>query len=338
MVSDNQSTASASTGLPLTSERRFAPGFWARLMGLARAGETVLTPLTLTLVDARGTSSFTPAECLGNVRRRRGLFWNTVVIDAPTRPIRIRGLSGAAARDWERALNKWLEPIRLASLEPLRALLREAARQSEAMWSGDHVVRASEHQSTVQTIERALSQLAGSRWGCWCCDADRSLELGLRAALQEAGLRRLAINNDVTRRTVAEFKNLFDSIESNPLTEAQRHACVMADDNNLVLAGAGTGKTSVVLGRIAYLLTSGLARPSQILAVAYNVDAAAELRERVSTRIPASRSPEEVSVRTFHAFGMDVIGAVEGRKPSISKLAEDQASRDSFVTAMVEEL
>jgi DNA helicase IV len=338
MVSDDQSTDSANSNLPLTSERRITPGFWAQVLGVARAGEAVLTPSTLTLVDARGTSSLAPVECLGDVQRRTGLFWNTLVIHAPTGPIRIRGLSRAAARDWEGALNKWLEPVRFASLEPLRALLREASRRSEATWSGDHFVRASEQQSTVQTIEQALSQLSGSNWDKWCSDTDRELEIGLRRALREAGPHRLAINQAFSQRAVAAFKDLFDSIEINPLTEAQRRACVMADDNNLVLAGAGTGKTSVVLGRIAYLLTSRIARPTEVLAVAYNVDAAAELRERIRTRIPGSNSPEEVSVRTFHAFGMDVIGAVEGRKTSISKLAEDPASRDSFVTTAVKQL
>jgi DNA helicase IV len=322
----------------LTGERRIVPAFWARALGVARAGEAVLTPSTLTVVGARGTSSLTPLQCLGDVQRRRVLFWNTLVIHAPTGPIRIRGLSGAAARDWEGALNEWLDPVRLDSLEPLRALQRDASRRSESTWLGDHFVRASEQQHTVQAVEHALSQLSGSKWDKWCSDTDRGLELGLRSALREAGPRRLAINETITQRAVAAFKDLFDSIESNPLTEVQRRACVMADDNNLVLAGAGTGKTSVVLGRIAYLLASGIARPSQILAVAYSADAAAELRERVRTRIQGTGSREEVAIRTFHAFGMDVIGAVEGRQPSISRLAEDQASRDSFVTRTVDQL
>jgi DNA helicase-4 len=140
------------------------------------------------------------------------------------------------------------------------------------------------------------------------------------------------------RESLSTFQSLFDSIEQHPLTEAQRRACVIADDNNLVLAGAGTGKTSVVLGRIAYLLMSQLAEPAEILALAYNRDAAAELAERVRTRIPPGRASGEGAVRTFHAFGTDVIAAVEGRKPSISKLAEDEAARDKFVISAIEQL
>lgn len=44
------------------------------------------------------------------------------------------------------------------------------------------------------------------------------------------------------------------TVESNPLTNKQRIACVTDIDNNLLLAGAGTGKTSVVVGKSGYLV------------------------------------------------------------------------------------
>ena len=49
------------------------------------------------------------------------------------------------------------------------------------------------------------------------------------------------------------IKNYFDNIESNPLTDLQRNACIIDEDNNLVLAGAGTGKTST-MGRQSWIL------------------------------------------------------------------------------------
>nr|WP_250548148.1 UvrD-helicase domain-containing protein [Pseudomonas congelans] len=50
-----------------------------------------------------------------------------------------------------------------------------------------------------------------------------------------------------------------------PLTAKQRLACIIDEDNNLVLAGAGTGKTSTTIGRVAFLVKSGQARPDEIL-------------------------------------------------------------------------
>ena len=57
-----------------------------------------------------------------------------------------------------------------------------------------------------------------------------------------------------------QFADYFDRVESNPLTESQRDACVIDEDNNLVLAGAGTGKTSTMVGRAGFLVKSGQAQ------------------------------------------------------------------------------
>ena len=102
-------------------------------------------------------------------------------------------------------------------------------------------------------------------------------------------------------------------------TDKQRLACVIDDDNNLVLAGAGTGKTSTVVGRVAYLVQSGLAKPSEILLLAFAKKAQQEMSERLQTRLGI----EGVSVNTFHSLGLQILATVEQGKPSISKYAED---------------
>ena len=71
------------------------------------------------------------------------------------------------------------------------------------------------------------------------------------------------------RRAKEKFSNYFDHVVSDPLTEKQRDACIIDEDNNLVLAGAGTGKTSTMIGRAGFLVKSGLAKPQQILMLAF---------------------------------------------------------------------
>lgn len=122
------------------------------------------------------------------------------------------------------------------------------------------------------------------------------------------------------REELERFKELFDSVESNPLTAKQREACVIDEDNNLVLAGAGTGKTSTMIGRAAYLLESGRAVDSDILMLAFGRKAAEEMEERVAAKIPGAK----VKAATFHSLGLKIIGEVEGGKPQISKLSEDE--------------
>lgn len=56
------------------------------------------------------------------------------------------------------------------------------------------------------------------------------------------------------------------------LTDAQLQAVVTNEDNNLVLAGAGSGKTTTIVARAAYLLRWGFARPEEILILSFNPD------------------------------------------------------------------
>jgi DNA helicase-4 len=139
------------------------------------------------------------------------------------------------------------------------------------------------------------------------------------------------------QRQKEQHKRLFEGIESNPLTESQRDACIIDEDHNLVLAGAGTGKTSTMVGRTAYLMQSGQAVASEVLMLAYGNKAAKEMRERLEQRLEG----DPVKARTFHALGQEIIARVEGGKPSISPLAED-AKRlakqvDRWFEALLEE-
>ncbi|WP_159146042.1 UvrD-helicase domain-containing protein, partial [Klebsiella pneumoniae] len=83
----------------------------------------------------------------------------------------------------------------------------------------------------------------------------------------------------------ANWTVLFSQCESSPLNVSQQYAVLLNDDHNLVLAGAGSGKTSVLTARVSYLLQSHLAKPEQILLVAFARDAAQEMAERLKNKI-----------------------------------------------------
>ena len=91
------------------------------------------------------------------------------------------------------------------------------------------------------------------------------------------------------------------------LNQAQRDAVTHDKGPLLIVAGAGTGKTTVITRRIAWLIAQGKARPSEILALTFTDKAAAEMEERVDTLVPYGYA--DVEIATFHAFGDQLLSA-----------------------------
>lgn len=113
-------------------------------------------------------------------------------------------------------------------------------------------------------------------------------------------------------------KAFFDTVEKNPLTEEQIHACICMDDAVMVVAAAGSGKTSTMVAKAGYALHEGLATPDQILLLAFNRATADEVGTRIAERLGNVPDVERVRSSTFHAFGIDVIAKATGKKPSLA--------------------
>lgn len=104
------------------------------------------------------------------------------------------------------------------------------------------------------------------------------------------------------------------------LNPRQQEAVRYVDGPLLVLAGAGSGKTSVITRKIAYLIETCGLKPSRIAAVTFTNKAAREMKERVSQLLANSPS-RGLTVSTFHNLGLRIIGreiAEVGLRPGFS--------------------
>lgn len=96
------------------------------------------------------------------------------------------------------------------------------------------------------------------------------------------------------------MSNILDNLNNE-----QREAVTYNNGPLLVLAGAGTGKTRVLTSKIAYLLETGQAYPSEILAVTFTNKASREMQERVSGMLMKDIS--SMWLGTFHAIGNKIV-------------------------------
>jgi DNA helicase-4 len=136
----------------------------------------------------------------------------------------------------------------------------------------------------------------------------------------------------------AKLKAFFDTVEASPLTEEQVEACICMDDAVQVVAAAGSGKTSTMVAKTGYVLHEQLAHPEQILLLAFNTKAAAELKERVRKRLADVDGIDRVTVMTFHSFGRAVLAEVNRVKPAVAKWVGSIAKETEMIAAIVDDL
>lgn len=90
------------------------------------------------------------------------------------------------------------------------------------------------------------------------------------------------------------------TIEPRILNSEQQKAVEFGDGPLLIIAGAGTGKTTVVTERIKHIISEGRAKPSEILALTFTEKAAREMEERVDVIMPYGYT--QMWISTFHKF------------------------------------
>lgn len=122
-------------------------------------------------------------------------------------------------------------------------------------------------------------------------------------------------NNRVADAKIDNAYTLIGDIEGRKLDKQQMSSIVKDFHNHLVIAGAGTGKTTTIIGKIKYLINTKKSLPDEILVLSFTNSSAKEMDKRIK-----SETGYNIDASTFHKLGLNIITEVEGKKPRITQL------------------
>ncbi len=148
----------------------------------------------------------------------------------------------------------------------------------------------------------------------------------------------LAINARQRERQLEASAQFLATVDKSPLTKEQAEAVICFDNRVLLVAAAGSGKTATMVAKTGYALKNQYFEPERILLLAFNSDAADELRKRLDARLgPLGLPAHRVAAQTFHAFGLSIIGQATGRKPSVASWLDHGQDLEALL-GMVDDL
>lgn len=320
--------------------RIFKPNFWARLFRLQN-WKLVMNSSMRDRISCFSDGAFDlPCIEISAVSTTKGLLWHTVEIRTNEQTHRFSGLGATVASE--------IAQEALAFINRHLSILIE--QNKGQLFSVDERIRAITEDSRQYLahadIAKAISQVPG--------DASKALSHPLfNPALMPGSLQkdlpksfeiltdprvRHRYNEIFVVTELERFSSFFDDLGGFCLSKEQREACIRLEDNNLLVASAGSGKSATMVGKVSYALEKNLYEPNQILVLAFNRSAADELKERISRQLQVEEEDLQCRVTTFHALGRGIIEETEGRPPQLANWVEHPAGEARVIDQLIKDL
>ncbi|MGH1593204.1 DNA helicase IV [Yersinia proxima] len=269
-----------------------------------------------------------PFNQLVNIQCKRGIVWGEMEFELPNQQVvRLHGTEWQETQRFYHYLlgiwQQWSEEMSRVCVDVLHKQVELIKRIEQQ----DKWFKRSELTQVQASIHEAFTSLPMPVQRLIEFDSCRAdYELCLRWL--EHGNRSVDRRNQQwTHRMLEEHRDFFQSVETSPLNESQSRAVVNGEDSVLVLAGAGSGKTSVLVARAGWLLRRNEALPEQILLLAFGRQAADEMNSRIKQRLGV----DDIQAKTFHALALQIIQQGSRKTPVISKLESDSQARRSLL-------
>ncbi len=119
-------------------------------------------------------------------------------------------------------------------------------------------------------------------------------------------------NQNFLKIEAQDMKAFFADIDGKALDEQQQNAVMTNEENTLVLAGAGSGKTLTISAKVKYLVERIGIQPDEILLISFTKASAEEMTERIQKKLGIP-----ITAMTFHKLGLDIITSLDKARPEV---------------------
>jgi DNA helicase IV len=112
----------------------------------------------------------------------------------------------------------------------------------------------------------------------------------------------LNIDLSIKKHNEKYFNEIYGKIENNYLDSNQIDSIINNSSSQLVIASAGSGKTTTIIGKVKYLIKTNKVLPNEILILSFTSSSSKEMKERIEKEINT-----KIDVYTFHKLGLEII-------------------------------
>jgi DNA helicase IV len=263
-----------------------------------------------------------PWNKLLNCKINRGYFWSTIEFN-DDRDSALKGVPNLGAR-------------RLQALSKSAKYVLEATRQIDEAIQSTHYFSEYDRHLLVHKLKELVNWtetddvVASLKLIPTLINQHARIQNYIRGDCKEIETRNSSfVNGELTHR--AEW------IKEMRLTEEQARSVIIMEDRNLLVAAAGSGKTSTIVTKAAYAIEAGYCKPNEILILSFNKDVRDQIALRLKRQLPAASDPTAISVETFHSFGREQIKLL-GKPVRLAAWAPDAKSEKAHICRLMESL
>lgn len=320
--------------------RVYRPGFFARLF-ISRKWKLTLDPKASGRVRLSHATDV-DLKCLDivSISTSKALLWHTVEIRSRNGTENLSGLTAEAAAQLGADLHTFIN-VHLFSLigsETDRLLDVDAKLREITDGNRQYLAQADLGRAIDSVPGNAAAALAHPLLDPALMPEKLKTSLPASFVMLTDKTVRHRYNEAFVSSELLTFQPFFDDLDGRSLSDQQREACIRLEDNNLLIASAGSGKSATMVGKVAYVLEKQLYRPDQILILAFNKNAADELKTRIARQLKVDEDALACRVTTFHALGRGIIESVEGRPPQLANWVDHPAGEAKVIEDIIRDL